>query len=111
MPIALPAYSPHLKGRLERFWRTLKTSLLLPLPGYSEGPHDMRGNHAIADRALGEDEFLLLLDDWMTDYNANHVVSTMRMTPLQAWRADGTQLDEIAPERLWQDMLVAKDGK
>ena len=109
MPIALPAYSPHLKGRLERFWRTLKTSLLPPLPGYSEGPHDMRGNHAIADRALGEDEFLLLLDDWMTDYNANHVVSTMRMTPLQAWRADGTPLEEIAPEQLWHDFLVSKD--
>lgn len=111
MPIALPAYSPHLKGRLERFWGTLKTGLLPPLPGYSEGPHDLRGNHAIADTALGEDEFLLLLDAWMTDYNVNHVVSTMKMTPLQAWRADGTPLDEIAPERLWQDMLVSKDSK
>jgi putative transposase len=111
MPIALPAYSPHLKGRLERFWRTLKTGLLPQLPGYSEGPHDLRGNHAIADTALGEDEFLLRLDSWMTDYNVNHVVSTMRMTPLQAWRADGTPLDEIAPERLWQDMLVSKDSK
>jgi putative transposase len=109
MPIALPAYSPHLKGRLERFWRTLKTGLLPPLPGYSEGPHDLRGNHAIADAALGEDEFLLLLDQWMTRYNSEHVISSMKMTPLQAWRADGTPLDEIAPEQLWQDMLVSKD--
>jgi putative transposase len=109
MPIALPAYSPHLKGRLERFWGTLKPGLLPPLPGYAEGPHDLRGNHAIAATALGEDEFLLLLDDWIGDYNANHIVTTMKMTPLQAWRADGTLLDEIAPERLWQDMLVSKE--
>jgi putative transposase len=109
MPIALPAYSPHLKGRLERFWRTLKTSLLPPLPGYSEGPHDLRGNSAIADAALGEDEFLVLLADWMDDYTVNHVIRTTGMTPLQAWRADGTPLDEIAPEQLWHDFLVSKD--
>ncbi len=109
MPIALAAYSPHLKGRLERFWGTLKRGLLPRLPGYSEGPHDLRGHHAIAETALGEDEFLLLLDEWMTDYNVNHVVSSMKMTPLQAWRADGTPLDKIAPEQLWRDMLVSKD--
>ncbi|MBN1093444.1 transposase [Blastococcus sp. TML/M2B] len=109
MPIALAAYSPHLKGRLERFWLTLKRSLLPPLPGYSEGPHDLRGQHAIADNALGEDEFLVLLDEWITDYNTNHVVSTMKMTPLQAWKADGTPLEEIAPEQLWHDFLTSKD--
>jgi putative transposase len=109
MPVALPAYSPHHKGRLERFWRTLKESLLPRLPGYVEGPRDLRGHYAIGDAALGEDEFLVLLADWMDDYLTNHVIRTIGMTPLEAWRSDGTPLIEIAPERLWQDFLIAKE--
>lgn len=108
MPVALPAYSPHLKGRLERFWGTLKRGLLPQLPGYAEGPKDLRGNSSIAAAALGEDEFLGLLEEWMDDYTVNHVISTMNKTPLQAWRDDATPLDVIAEEQLWQDFLVSK---
>jgi putative transposase len=110
MPVALPAYSPHLKGRLERFWDTLKADLLPPLPGYTDGPRDLRGNSALESAALGEEEFLEQLGIWMDDYTVAHVISTTGMTPLQMWQADGTPLDEIAPEQLWQDFLLAKDG-
>jgi putative transposase len=109
MPHALPAYSPHLKGRLERFWGFLKTDLLAPLPGYAEGPRDLRGNSALETAALGEDEFLPLLADWMDHYTCSHVNSSIGMTALQAWQADGTALDPIADEQLWQDFLVSKD--
>ena len=109
LPVALPAYSPHLKGRLERFWRFIKEDCLRPLPGYVEGPQDLRGNSAIATAALGEDEFLIKLADWVDWYTTEHRVSG-KATPLEAWKADGTPLNEVAPEQLWLDMLIAKDN-
>lgn len=108
-PTPLPAYSPHLKGRLERFWRFLKTDLLAPLPGYVEGPHDLRGHTAIANTAMSEDRFLTLLVDWFDDYNSNHVIAGQGQTPLQMWQQDATTLVEIPAPRLWQDFLQAKD--
>ncbi|MDA8063873.1 MAG: transposase family protein, partial [Actinomycetota bacterium] len=108
LPVALPAYSPHLKGRLERFWRFLKEDCLSVLPGYTEGPKDIRGNSAVATAALGEDEFLVRLADWIDGYLTEHRVNG-ELTPLQAWQQDGYPLDEVTPEQLWFDMLVAKD--
>ena len=109
IPVALPSHSPHLKGRLERFWRFLKDDALAHLPGYTDGPYDLRGNTALATAALGEDEFLVKLADWIDWYVTEHRVSTTRLTPLQMWQQDATPLDEIAPEQLWLDFLVAKD--
>lgn len=111
IPVALPAYSPHLKGGLERFWGFLKSDLLPSLPGYCEGPADLRGNHAIASAALGEDDFLVKLADWMDHYLTVHVNSSTGMTALQVWQADPTPLDPIPAERLWQDFLLAKPAK
>jgi putative transposase len=108
IPVALPAYSPHLKGRLERFWRFLQDDCLSVLPGYHAGPKDLRGNSAIATRALGEDEILVKLADWVDWYLTQHRVNG-EQTPLEAWRADGHPLVEVDPEQLWVDMLVAKD--
>lgn len=109
IPVALPAYSPHLKGRLERFWGFLKTDALSHLPGYTDGPYDLRGNTSLAGAALGEDTFLIKLADWMDWYITEHVHSSTGTTALQKWQDDATPLDEIAPERLWLDFLVAKD--
>ncbi|MCD4532506.1 transposase family protein [Nocardioides sp. cx-169] len=110
IPCALPAYSPHLKGRVERFFGTLKPDLAV-LPGYTDGPRDLRGNSALENHALCEDEFLVWLADWMDNYVTGHVISTAGQTPLQMWQADATPLEEIVPERLWQDFLLAKDVK
>lgn len=110
IPCALPGYSPHLKGRVERFFGTLKPDLSV-LPGYTDGPRDLRGNSALESHALCEDEFLVWLADWMDRYVTDHVISTTGQTPLQMWQADATPLDEIAPQRLWQDFLLAKDVK
>ncbi len=110
IPCALPAYSPHLKGRIERFFGTLKPALSV-LPGYTEGPRDLRGHSALETHAMCEDEFLVWLADWMDDYVSGHVISGTGRTPLQMWQADATPLEEIAPERLWQDFLLAKNVK
>jgi putative transposase len=108
-PVALPAYSPHLKGRLERWWLFLKTNLLPTLPGYSHGPADLRGHSALTGYALGEDAFLVKLADWIDWYLTEHVHSDLGCTPLQAWQADGTPLDLVPDEQLWQDFLLAKN--
>ncbi|RYP86865.1 hypothetical protein EKO23_07785 [Nocardioides guangzhouensis] len=108
IPAALPGYAPHLKGRVERFFRTLKPALA-SLPGYVDGPRDLRGNSALESHAMSEDEFLVWLANWMDYYVADHVISTTRRTPLQMWQADATPLIEVAPERLWQDFLLSKD--
>lgn len=109
-PVALPGYSPHLKGRLERSWRTVKTDLLPPLPGYTDGPHDLRGNTAIAKSALSEDNFVVKLADWFDRYNMDHVIAGEDRTPIEIWRSDAHPLTEIPVERLHQDFLVAKES-
>jgi putative transposase len=109
MPVALPAYSPHLKGRIERFWRFLKQDCLAPLPGYADGPRDLRGQSALEGDALGEDEFLTKLSEWMDWYVTDHQISPTRKTPLQMWQQDGTPLEVVEPERLFLDFLSAKE--
>ena len=110
IPVALNAYSPHHKAALERFWGSLKTDLLPPLPGYCDGPQDIRGNHAIASAAMNEDDFLELLIDWMDDYHINHVNRSIGTTPLKKWQSDPTPLIEVPPEQLRVDFLIAKEA-
>jgi putative transposase len=39
----LPARTPHRKGKIERLHRTIETTLLCGLPGFTKGPRDMAG--------------------------------------------------------------------
>jgi putative transposase len=111
MPVALPAYSPHLKGALERWHRFMKQDLLSPLPGFTRGPRDVRGRSPLENYAINEDVFMHKFASWIDWYNTQHVVSTIRSTPLGAWKADGTPLTELADEDLWRDFLRAKTCK
>jgi putative transposase len=110
-PSPLPAKSPHLKGRLERFFGTLQGDLLPSLPGHSAGARDLRGNSALEKHALGEDAFLVRLAIWTDTYNDQMVNSSTGKTPTQMWADDDHPLDWVAPELLWLDFLQAKDCK
>jgi putative transposase len=110
IPVALHAYSPHHKGALERFWGFLKRDLLPPLPGYCDGPKDIRGNHAIATAAMSEDDFLPLLIEWMDSYHLEHVNRNTGATALEMWQSDPTPLVEVPIEQLRVDFLIAKDA-
>jgi hypothetical protein len=46
--------------------------------------------------------------DWFV---SEHVNGTTGLTPLQAWAADPTPLDEVPEEQLWLDFLVSKDQR
>lgn len=108
----LPGYSGHLKGRLERFFRTLKHSWLNQLPGYSDvkhGPIDLRGESLAASHALPENAFLTELQRIMDNYATTHVIRTIGSTPLVRWQQRTVPLDVVPAEQLWQDMMQSTD--
>ncbi len=106
-PVALPAYSPHLKGSLERWWRFLKEDALAPLPGYIDSGRNDRGEYLLAAKALPEQSLLNALRSWIEGYNTVHVHRVLGSTPLQAWQADPTPLREVPRDQLWQDFLIS----
>ena len=108
-PVALPAYSPHLKGRLERTWRFVKENGLAPLPGYTDRGKDLAGNLLHAKAALSEQALLMEIDKWMTWRHTSHINRMLGVTPLQAWKNDPTPLCPVPADQLWQDFLLLKD--
>lgn len=109
-PVALPAYSPHLKGSLERFWRFLKQDALAPLPGYIDAGRDLRGNYLLAAKALTQQALVNELNDWIEHYNTSHINRATGTTALQAWQQDHTPLREVPADQLWQDFLISATG-
>lgn len=108
VPVALPAYSPELKAPVERFFGTLKRGCLAVLPGYTDSGKDLRDELLLARNALSELALVAELKAWMDAYNASHVHTTLRMTPLQAWQADPTPLHFATDAQLWEDFLISK---
>ncbi|WP_017590842.1 Mu transposase C-terminal domain-containing protein [Nocardiopsis ganjiahuensis] len=128
----LPAYTPHRKGKVERFHRTLEQMLLSTLPGFTGGPRDAAGRlHGPLDdrpaaraaaetadvRPMGIDALVERVQGWVGWYNTAHQHSALgRRAPAQAWEADPTPLARISPERLRhlllaeEERVVGKDG-
>lgn len=106
-PCPLPAYSPHLKGRCERFWRYFKQNCLAGMPGYIDSGADVRGTLHRAQHALSEAAFVDRVTEWVDWYNTEHIVRTLGSTPLQAWQADPHDLVTVSADQLWQDFLLA----
>lgn len=110
-PVALPAYSPHLKGRLERFWATLKPDALGHLPGYIDSGRNVRGEYLFATNALPEAALLNELRQWIDWYNAERQNRSLGLTPLAAWQQGRAPLRAIPRDRLWQDFLLSSNHK
>lgn len=108
-PFPLPAYSPHLKGRLERFWRFFKENCLACMPGYIDAGADIAGNLQRAQHALTETAFVERVQAWIDWYNSEHVNRSLRSTPLQAWQSDPRDLVTVPADQLWQDFLLSSD--
>jgi putative transposase len=109
MPWPLPPYSPHLKGRCERFWDFLKQNCLGSLPGYIDSGSDVRGNLHRAQYALSEAAFLTELTQWLDWYNAEHQHRSDGLTALQRWQSDSGDLVNVPADQLWQDFLLHAD--
>jgi putative transposase len=92
------AYSPHLKGKIERANRTVTQELLAGLPFYTKGPRAVEGRlygPDAAPMALGS--FVEEFDRWVRDYNGVRAHSALGgLTPLQRWSVDATPLRLVA---------------
>lgn len=128
----LPAYTPHRKGKVERFHRTIEQMLLTTLPGFTGGPRDVAGRlHGPLDdrptaraaaetatvRPLGIDDLVARVRDWVGWYNTAHQHTALNgRTPAQAWEGDPTPLARIDADQLrhlllaGQERIVGKSG-
>jgi putative transposase len=101
------AYSPWQKGKVERLNRTVEQQLLRELPGFTDGPRDVRGRLVERERwTLAR--FVLAFADWVNDYNTRHPHSSLAgRTPLEVWRCDPTPVRALEHEQArW--MLLAR---
>jgi hypothetical protein len=113
-----PAYSPHLKGKVERLGRSIAQDLLCMLPFYTDGPRDAAGRlYGPADGPLTLARFAAEFRDWVAHYNLERPHGALGAhTPLDRWQADATPLRSIPDEELrflllaGQTRTIGKDG-
>ncbi|MGD0448964.1 MAG: Mu transposase C-terminal domain-containing protein [Candidatus Dormibacteria bacterium] len=105
-PVA--AYTPHLKGAIERANGSIETLLLGELPGFLHGARDRAGKLIGAgDPLLSLEAFVKLFDEFIRWYHAERPHQSLDgRTPLQVWNADPTPLSTIEPQRLRHLMLA-----
>jgi putative transposase len=110
-------YSPHIKGRLERFHGTLRTRLQ-GAPGFAHGPETLDGKRMFIreDGYLHFSQMFKIVETIVEDYH-NTVPSQTDLTPLQAWESDATPLRTVPnrAELAWMlmkgvDRKVSKNG-
>ncbi len=91
------AWSPFLKGKIERALLTIKMQFVSGLLGYLEGPR--RENKTRFDAgglAITLEDLAELLHVYVVTFNAEHHHSSLEgRTPLEAWVSDPTPLRDI----------------
>jgi putative transposase len=106
------AYSPHQKGKIERFFNTLNNEFLRSLTFYAKGPRSANGKlYGPSSGPMGLDEFVARLDDFIQRYNNDRVHSAHGMTPLEAWEANPHPLQLLDEEDLRWMLLGSKMRK
>jgi putative transposase len=88
----LDGYSPHLKGRIERFFGTFATDCINALPGRTNLPETRDGKPASDHRAIEASVLEEHLQGWVRSYNEDRLHRSLGMTPEAAWSADPTPL-------------------
>jgi putative transposase len=109
----LPAYAPHLKGTVESLNRSVERMHLVALPGYVRAPAPGKRPRRPADHARLMDfaTFTADLLGWVEWWNTQHRPAPLGgRTPLEAWQADPTPLDDIPAAELWV-LTLEDDGR
>lgn len=122
----LPAYAAHRKGKVERIHRTIDSTLLCGLPGFTGGPRNVAGRlyGPVDDRAIvrsavrgtaAEPMRIERLAErfaaWVNWYNTERPHEGLDgRTPLQAWEDDGSALQRISGAKL-RHLLLAGDER
>ncbi|TMR40894.1 DDE-type integrase/transposase/recombinase [Actinomadura geliboluensis] len=120
----LPGYEPHLKGKIERFHRTVQDAFSKGQPGFTDGPRDKAGNllgplkddpksRAAAQQAevkpMSLEEFARRFAKWAHWYNTKKPHSMLNgATPLQAWEADPFELYRIPADTIRHLLMAVK---
>ncbi|MGW1090945.1 Mu transposase C-terminal domain-containing protein [Streptomyces sp. NPDC002596] len=99
------AYAPHLKGTVENLNRCAQRMLFASLPRYT---HEPAATVRPADRSkdttppLAFIAFVEILLEWVSWWNAEHTSAELGgLTPLAAWQADATPIQDADPGLLW----------
>ena len=92
--VALPAYTPHLKGTVEAVNGAADQMLFAGLPRYSDAQPLANGRPVDPDApALRFEAFVAELLGWVRWWNTEHMMPALEgKTPLQAWLGDPTPL-------------------
>jgi putative transposase len=96
------AYTPHLKGKVERLNRTVAQDFLCTLPGYTDGPRDAAGRlYGSGSPPLTFERFAAAFHSWVDHYNtARPHAGLAGQTPLARWLADPTPVREVPAAEL-----------
>jgi len=114
----MPAYTPHLRGKIERSHRTIQDSFVAGLPFHTDGPAAADGRlYGPAGDPMSLALFVDHFAEWVRSYNAERPHEGLAgMTPLEKWCGDATPVRTVPPEQLrWlllagQRRRILKDG-
>jgi putative transposase len=112
----LPPYRPDLKGTIENLNRCAERMRFASLPRYTHAPSmrlrtGARSRHVDEAQPLPYPEFVRLLLEWVTWWNTEHTSQALQgRTPLEAWRADPTPIEDVDRELL-RRYTLADDGR
>jgi putative transposase len=92
-------YSPHEKGKIERLHRTIADTFIATLPGYTDGPRDIRGRLEGSEVRLELRTLVERFGAWVVAYNGDRPHRALAgQTPAQRFTGDPTPLGLVAPE-------------
>jgi len=105
------AYAPHEKGKIERLHRTIAETLIATLPGYTDGPKDIRGRLEDAGEPLLLKQLVDAYAGWVLKYNAERPHRALGgLTPQARFTADPTPLTVVAAEDARRLLLARRSA-
>jgi putative transposase len=111
-------YSPHQKGKIERFFNTVETEFARRMPFYTSGPRAANG-HLYGGKEvdlMSLEELVVEFDTWIHHYNNERRHSAHGMTPRECWDSDPHPIRTIPASKVRHLLLarqtrtVRKDG-
>ncbi|MEV6319259.1 Mu transposase C-terminal domain-containing protein [Streptomyces sp. NPDC051776] len=112
----LPPYRPELKGTVENLNKCAEKMFFAALPRYTHAPSlrlrpGARSPFIQETVPLPFTEFVRLLLQWTTWWNTEHTSQALSgRTPLEAWRADPTPIEDVDRDLL-RRFTLADDGR
>jgi len=113
----LPPYTPHLRGKVERYHRTIDDAFIAGLPLHTAGPRAADGRLYGPGSAMSLSLFAHRFAVWVRSYNREMLHAGLGgQTPCDRWTNDPTPLRRVAASELRWLLLasarrrILKDG-